>query len=44
MNPDGSFVLVLANQGAEREVNCSFQAKSTTFTMPQNSVVTLQWA
>jgi glucosylceramidase len=44
MNPDGSFVLVLANQGAEREVNFSFQAKSTTFTMPQNSVVTLQWA
>ena len=44
MNPDGGFVMVLANQGAEREVSCSTGAKSTTFAMPQNSVVTLQWA
>jgi len=44
MNPDGSCVLVLTNQNAEREVTCTVGAKSTTFTMPQNSVVTLEWA
>ncbi|HTW81774.1 MAG TPA: glycoside hydrolase family 30 protein [Terracidiphilus sp.] len=43
-NPDGGFAAVFANQGAERDVICSFEAKSTTFTMPQNSVVTLEWS
>jgi hypothetical protein len=36
--------LVPANQGAEREVTCSFQAKSTNFTLRQNSVVTTELA
>jgi glucosylceramidase len=44
MNPDGGYVLVLANQGAAREVTCRFEAKTTTIAMPQNSVVTLEWA
>jgi glucosylceramidase len=44
MNPDGGFVAVFANEGAARDVTCSVEAKSTTFTMPQNSVVTLEWA
>jgi glucosylceramidase len=44
VNPDGGFVLVLTNQGAERNVTCRFLTKSTTFTLPQNSVITLEWA
>jgi glucosylceramidase len=44
VNPDGGSVLVLANEGAGRDVTCSVGAKATTFTMPQNSVVTLEWA
>jgi glucosylceramidase len=43
INPDGSMVLVLANQGAARDVLCSIGTKSTTIAMPQNSVVTLEW-
>jgi glucosylceramidase len=44
INPDSSIVAVLANQGSEREVSCSMGLNSTAFTMPQNSVVTLQLA
>jgi len=43
-NPAGDYVLVLTNQGGEREIECSFEGKSMTVTLPMNSVVTLQWS
>ena len=44
VNPDGSYVLVLTNQGAARELDCRFEAKSVHLSLPQNSIVTLQWS
>jgi glucosylceramidase len=43
-NPDGSYVLVLTNRGAERDLNCRFQEKFLHLTLPQNSIVTTQWS
>jgi glucosylceramidase len=43
-NPDGSYVLVLTNQGDERKVDCRFDGKSLSVTLPHNSIVTLQWS
>lgn len=44
LNPAGDYVLVLANQGAERAVECRFQGQSLQVQLPRNSVVTLQWS
>jgi glucosylceramidase len=43
-NADGSYVLVLTNRGAERDINCGFQGKSLNLKLAQNSVVTLRWS
>ena len=43
-NPDGDYVLVLTNQGAERTVDCRFAGKTLPVKLPANSVVTLQWS
>jgi glucosylceramidase len=43
-NPDGSYVLVLANAGEEQDVVCRFQGKSLPLRTPANSVVTLRWS
>lgn len=42
-NPDGSHVLVVANQGGERVVPCSFQDKTLALNLPGNSVTTSVW-
>jgi glucosylceramidase len=43
-NPDGSYVLVLANQsGLERLVPCSFGSYELQVKLPHNSVATLLW-
>lgn len=44
VNPDGDYVLVLANEGEARDVECRFGTDSTHVNMPHNSVVTLQWS
>ncbi len=43
-NPGGDYVLVLTNQGEERDVECRFEQKSLHLTLPRNSVLTLQWS
>jgi len=43
-NPSGDYVLVLTNQGDEREIECRFAGKSLPVKLPKNSVVTLQWS
>ncbi len=43
-NPDGDYVLVLTNQGEERQIDCTFGGKSRAVQLPHNSVVTLQWS
>ena len=43
-NPDGDYVLVLTNQGDEREIDCRFDGKSLRLALPRNSIVTLQWS
>jgi glucosylceramidase len=43
-NPDGTFVLVLTNQGKERDMRCTFQGKALSANLPADSVLTLQWA
>jgi glucosylceramidase len=43
-NPDGSYVLVLTNRGAERDLNCRFREKSLHLKLAQNSIVTLTWS
>lgn len=43
-NPDGSYVLVLTNQGTEREVECHFAGRAIRPTLPGDSVLTLQWS
>ena len=42
-NPDGSHVLVVTNQGTEREVLCSCAGQALNLHLPANSVVTLTW-
>jgi len=44
VNPAGDYVLVLTNQGEERELACRFQGKSLHLNLPPNSVITLQWS
>jgi glucosylceramidase len=43
-NPDGTFVLVLTNQGKDRDIQCSVQGKSLSASLPADSILTLQWA
>jgi glucosylceramidase len=43
-NPEGDYVLVLTNQGNEREVNCRFEGKFLNLKLPKNSIVTIQWS
>jgi glucosylceramidase len=42
-NPDGSRVLVLTNQGDEREVQCTLQDQALALTLPPDSITTLEW-
>lgn len=42
-NPDGSRVLILTNQGEEREVQCTLEDRALSLTLPPDSVTTLQW-
>jgi glucosylceramidase len=44
VNPAGDYVLVLTNQGEEREVHCRFKGQSLHVNLPHNAVVTLQWS
>lgn len=44
LNPAGDYVLVLTNQGEERELDCRFREKSLHLKLPPNSVITLQWS
>lgn len=44
VNPGGDYVLVLANEGVARDVDCCFGGNSTHVNLPANSVVTLQWS
>ena len=44
LNPDGGYVLVLTNQGEERNVECRMQGRAMQVSMPRDSVVTLQWS
>ena len=44
INPDGSYVLVLTNQGKECKVECRFEGKSLQASLPADSVLTLHWA
>ena len=43
-NPDGTFVLVLTNQGKDRNIQCRVQGKSLSVKLPADSILTLQWA
>lgn len=43
-NPGGDYVLILTNQGEEREIDCRFEGKSLTLNLPRNSIITLQWS
>ncbi|HEU5352138.1 MAG TPA: glycoside hydrolase family 30 beta sandwich domain-containing protein [Terracidiphilus sp.] len=44
LNPDGSYVLVLTNQGEQRAVECRIQDNALQVTLPRDSIVTLQWS
>ena len=44
LNPDGSYVLVIGNQGDERRVVCRAGEKSLEVNLPQNGAVTLTWS
>lgn len=43
-NPDGKFVVVLANRGEEKRVQLVLGAKAVEVALPANSVHTLEWA
>jgi glucosylceramidase len=43
-NPDGSYVLVLTNQGETRDIRCHFDGKSLEAHLSANSVTTLRWS
>jgi glucosylceramidase len=43
-NPDGSFVVVLANRGPEKRVQLLLGSKTLELDLPSDSVHTLQWA
>jgi glucosylceramidase len=44
LNPDGEMVLVIGNQGAEREITCRLGSKSLQVKLPQNGAVSLAWS
>jgi glucosylceramidase len=43
-NPDGTFVLVVTNQGKDRDIQCKVQGKFLGISLPADSVLTIQWA
>jgi glucosylceramidase len=43
-NPDGSYVVVLSNRGAEKRVQLVLGSSSLTVELPADSVHTLQWS
>jgi glucosylceramidase len=43
-NPDGSYVVVLANRGSERKVQLVMGTNSLEMDMPADSLYTLQWS
>jgi glucosylceramidase len=43
-NPDGSFVVVLANRGAERQAQLVLGGKALAVDLPADSLFTLQWS
>jgi len=43
-NPDGSYVVVLANRGAERQVQLVLGSSAVDVDLPADSVHTLQWS
>jgi glucosylceramidase len=43
-NPDGSYVVVLANRGQEKQVQLVLGPSSLSFDLPADSVHTLQWS
>jgi len=42
-NPDGSFVVVLANRGSERKVQLVHGSNALDLDMPADSLFTMQW-
>ena len=44
LNPDGSHVLVIGNQGEERQVVCRAGGKTLEVNLPRNGAVTLTWS
>jgi glucosylceramidase len=43
-NTDGSHVLVVSNQGAERQISCRFAGQALELKIPHDSVTTLLWS
>lgn len=43
VNPGGDYVLVLTNQGEERDVEWRFQGRSARVSLPRGAVVTVRW-
>ena len=43
-NPGGDYVLVLTNQGEDREIDCRFEGKSLHLSLPKDSIITVQWS
>lgn len=42
-NPDGSYVLVVANQGEAYQAQCRVAGNATTLNLPAKSILTLAW-
>ena len=42
-NPDGSYILVVSNQGAGRQLSCRFAGQLLNLELPHDSVTTLLW-
>jgi glucosylceramidase len=42
-NPDGSHVLVITNQGAEKKVECAEETRTMELTLDPESITTLHW-
>ena len=43
-NANGSYVLVVSNQGAERQISCRFVGQGLELKLPHDSVTTLLWS
>ena len=43
LNPGGDYVLVLTNQGEQREIGCRLGDRFTRVTLPRDAVITLRW-